>query len=505
MEKENVTVSRGRAVLCVVLCVIFTALTVFQFAHYGARAVYRAELSAAVNAMKAERDAAVAALTEEIRVRDDRIAALTSRAEELAARLVSITGSEEGTAEDCLRLLIAASLAESDKNAGYISTPEKVAEQVEAYMNTYAADALAVAERLLFIDYLYRTNYLGKIDTEEAEDAMTRAYIAAAGDVYGVYYDPEEYEAYRLKMQSNICGIGCIVGRADGGRAIELLHVHSQSAAAAVGLKTGDLVRTVDGVSVEELGYDVATSHISGEAGTSITLGVERNGASLVFTVERKQSEADVVVSRIYEENGVKIGYIRILNFTARTYQSFVAACEAAEKAGAEALVFDLRDNGGGLLTSILDVLDWLLPKGTPLASYEFKNENNARPLYLAESEHALSLPMYVLQNKNTASAAELFCAVLGKNGATLIGTETYGKGTMQTGYLLENGAYVTVSVALYAPGDGENYEGVGVLPTVSASPEGIWAQASVWKLPYEEDVPLKTALAAAAAAKNSD
>ena len=164
-----------------------------------------------------------------------------------------------------------------------------------------------------------------------------------------------------------------------------------------------------------------------------------------------------------------------------------------------------MRDNGGGLLTSILNVLDWLLPKGTPLASYEFKNENNARPMHVAESEHTVSLPMYVLQNGNTASAAELFCSVLGKNGATLIGTETYGKGTMQTGYLLENGAYVTVSVALYAPGDGENYEGVGVLPTVSASPEGIWAQASIWKLPHEQDVPLKTALQKIAEAANSN
>lgn len=499
MEKQTVTVSRGRAILCTVLAVIFTALTVFQFSYHGALSYYRAELAATVNAMKAERDAAVAALTSQLKARDDQIAALTARADALAARLVGITGSEEGTAEDCLRRLIAASLSESDKEAGYIAPPDKVAEQVEAYMNTYAADALAVAERLLFIDYLYRTNYLGEIDAEEAEDAMTRAYIAAAGDVYGVYYSPEEYEEYRLKMQSSVCGIGCIVGRADGGRAIELLHVHSQSAAAAVGLISGDLIRTVDGDSVEAIGYDAATARISGEAGTSVTLGVERNGATLSFTVERKQSEADVVISRTYEENGVKIGYIRILNFTARTYESFVAACETAEKAGAEALIFDLRDNGGGLLTSILDVLDWLLPKGTPLASYDFKNTNNARPLRLAESEHELSLPMYVLQNKNTASAAELFCSVLGKNGATLIGTETYGKGTMQTGYLLENGAYVTVSVALYAPGDGENYEGLGVLPTVSVSPEGIWAQASVWKLPFEEDLPLKAALQKAA------
>lgn len=498
MKNETVTVPRARAVLCLVFCVIFTALTVFQFCYHAALADYRVKLAEATAALKAERDAAVAALHAELDARDDRIAALTSRADELAARLVTLTGAENGTAEDCLRLLLTKALTEQDGKVGSTSSKEKIAEQVEAYLNTYAPTALEAAERLLFIDYLYRTNYTGTIDPAKAEEAMTRAYIEAAGDVYGVYYSPEEYEAYRLTLQSGVCGIGCVVGRADSGRAVELLHVHTKSAAASVGLQTGDLIRAVDGAEVADIGYDEALNRISGKAGSSVTLRIERAGQSLSFTVTRAETEADTVLFRMYEENGKKIGYIRILNFTAKTADRFVEAVEAAEAKGAQALIFDVRDNTGGLLTSIVEVLDYLLPKGTPLASYEFKNQNNSRDMYRAESEHTVDLPLYVLQNGNTASAAELFAAVLGQNGATLIGSRTYGKGTMQTGYRLTDGAYVTVSVALYAPGDGENYEGKGVSPTLTVTPEGIWAQASIWKLPYEQDTPLQTALSLA-------
>ena len=498
MKKLPATVSTARAILCVVLCVVFASLTVFQFCYHGALAEYRVALAQKTAAIKAERDAAVAALNETLAARDTDIAALTLRANGLAARLVSLTGSESGTAEDCLRLLIAAALREQDGKVGSTESEEAIAAQVDAYMNTHASTALEVAEQLLFLDYLYRTNYIGEIDPEHAAEEMARAYAKAAGDVYGVYYDPEEYEAYRRRLNSGVCGIGCVAGRADGGAAVELLHVHSQSPAAAAGLLAGDLIRALDGVSVTELGYDNALDKMSGEAGSQIILTVERGGATLSFTVQRAESDADVVISRTYVENGVKIGYMRIINFTALTYRQLTDAIEAAEDAGAEALVFDVRDNTGGLLSSIINVLNYMLPKGTPIVSYEYKNQNNARPVRYAESEHTVDLPIYVLQNQKTASAAELFSAVLQENGATVIGTDSYGKGTMQTGYQLEDGSYVTVSVALYAPGVGENYEGEGVHPDYAAKPNGIWEQASIWKLPYEQDLALQKALSLA-------
>ena len=512
MKKMSEPVTKARAILCVILCVAFTALTVFQFGYHGALAWYRVELAEKTNEIKNERDETVkdllgqiadkdnqiTNLLAQIDAKDARIAAITARADALAARLVSLTGSETGTAEDCLRLLIASALREQDKKVGTTVNESRIAAQVEAYMNTYAADALAVAEQLLFLDYLYRSNYIGEIDTEVAADAMARAYINAANDIYGVYYNPEEYQEYLRKLNSSVCGIGCIVGTADRDTAIEILYTHSKSSALAAGLRVGDLIRSVNGKTVAELGYTEACSRISGEAGSRVTLTVERGGATLTFTVERVESEADVVIARTYIENGVKIGYIRILNFTALTGTQFANAVRTAEQEGVEAFVFDVRENPGGLLSSILEVLEYILPKDTPLVSYDYKNQNNALSTRYDKTEQAMTKPIYVLQNQTTASAAELFAAVLGDNGATLIGTATFGKGTMQAGYKLTNGSYVTVSVARYAPGLGENYEGVGVLPDVEAMPEGIFRDASIWKLPYEEDVTLQAALSLA-------
>lgn len=489
-----------RAVLCVILCVVFTALTTYQFSYYGAFARYRAELADLTEEMRIEREEAAMEREALTAAHEDTVAALKARADELATRLTALTGSETGTAEDCLRLLLRQSLLRRDGEVGSTSS-DKIEEQVTQYMETHANNALAVAEQLLFIDYLYRNNYVGDTDgltAEELTAALARAYIDAAGDVYAKYYTPEEYLRFRDKMQSRSSGIGTIITMGDDGSSIEILHVHTGSPAEKAGLMAGDLIRRINGRAVDTStteAYEAAAGKIGGEKGSEVTLTLERDGTPFEKTLTRDEVNADTVIYRMIGE----IGYVRILNFTAGTAAQFAVACEELESAGATAFVFDVRDNGGGLLTAIIDVLDYILPAGTPLISYTYKNQNNQRVPCVAETEQALSLPIYVLTNRVTASAAELFCAVLGKNGATLVGETTYGKGTMQTGYLLENGAYITVSVALYAPGAGENYEGLGVLPDHTARPEAAYENVPIWKLPTDKDLALEKALELAA------
>lgn len=494
MERLPKRIPTGRGILCLILCVFFTALTTFQFSYYAAYTNYRVRMAETVQALQAERDAAIAERDAMILAREDTIAGLSERAEALSDRLVALTGAEDGSAEDCLRLLLAASLRRADGIAG--SADEKYIDaQVDAYMERYASDFTAVAEKLLFLDYLYRTNYIGTLDTAALDESLVEAYIAAAGDIYGHYYTEEEYEDFRLSMESAVCGIGTVVGSADGGRAIAILHVHSHSPAATAGLQAGDLIRSLDGQTVESLGYAEACAGIAGEEGSTVTLGIERAGEPFTRTLLRARVTADVVLTRIYTAGSDRIGYLRITEFTAQTDSQFRKACEEMEAAGVSALIFDLRDNGGGLLSSILHTLDYICPAGTPLISYEYRNPNLARETYYAEDPHTLTVPMYVLQNERTASAAELFCACLGQGGATLIGTTTYGKGTMQTGYTLEDGSYITVSVALYAPGTGENYEGHGVEPDYAAYPSEGYEEVSVWQLPASKDGALQTAL----------
>ncbi len=497
MLKKQVSV--GRALLCVALCVIFTALTTYQFSYYYTFARYREDLAEKTAAMQAneyllaQKEADIAQLRAILTESEERVS-------DLVSRLVKLTGSETGTAEDCLRLLVGGSLAKKHGATGV--DREHLNEEVDAYMKTYASDFVAVAERLLFIDYLYRTHYLGDAPTaEDAQEAIVEAYMAAAGDVYAKYYTPEEYAAYRDHLNATLCGVGAATTITEDGSALLILHVHSKSPAKAAGLQKGDLILAVDGQTVASLGHEGALAAISGEADTSVTLEIARGGETLSYTITRAQVESDAVLYRAYTEGGKKIGYIRILSFgTATAAQLEAAYNDLKTKEGIEALVFDVRDNTGGLLSSIIEVLEFILPTGAPIAHYEFRNPYTQLEAEYAKDDRKIDLPMYVLQNGKTASAAELFCAALGRNGAALlVGETTYGKGRMQTGYRLNDGSYIAVTVAAYAPAAGEGYDGVGVEPNHRVTPDAGYENTLIYMLPEEHDAPLRYALTEAA------
>jgi carboxyl-terminal processing protease len=215
------------------------------------------------------------------------------------------------------------------------------------------------------------------------------------------------------------------------------------------------------------------------------------------YTLTREKVNADAVICRSYVENGKKIGYIRLLTFSSDLLRQLKEAYAILQAEGAEALVFDVRDNTGGLLSCIIEVLDFILPKGTPLVSYEYKNPYTQKAVQYAESEHFIDLPMYVLQNGKTASAAELFASVM-QDHATTVGTTTYGKGKMQTGYRLGDGSYVTVTVAYYCKPGGENYDGVGVPAEKEVSPPAEYANVLIYLLPESKDKPLAAVLSMA-------
>lgn len=497
MLKKQVSV--GRALLCVALCVVFTALTTYQFSYYYTFARYREDLAEKTAAMEATEYLLAQKETEIAELRAT-LAASEERVDTLVARLVKLTGSEDGTAEDCLRLLVGGSLAKKHSATGV--PKEHLNEEVDAYMKTYASDYITVAERLLFIDYLYRTHYLGDAPTAaEMQEAVIEGYMAAAGDVYAKYYTPEEYAAYRDHLNSTLCGVGAATTISHDGSALLILHVHSRSPALTAGLQKGDMILSIDGQTVADLGHEGALAAISGEAGTDVTLEIARGTQTLSYTITRAQVESDAVLYRAYTEGGKRIGYIRILTFSAATAAQLKAAyTDLSENEGIEALIFDLRDNTGGLLTSIIEVLEYILPTGAPIVNYEFRNPYTQLEAEYAKDDTAISLPMYVLQNGKTASAAELFCSALQANGvATLIGETTYGKGKMQSGYRMSDGSYIAVTVARYAPAEGEHYDGVGVEPDHTVPPAEGYADTLIYLLPEEHDAPLRYALAHAA------
>lgn len=493
---QNKQVPLGRAILCVVLCAAFAACTTFQFAYYSAYADYRTDLAEQAAALTdteylcKQKDREIAKLRASLEAR-------TREAKDLSKKLVTLTGSAQGgSVDDCLRYLVRAYLTRRHAATGVSS--EYLDQEVDAYMQEHAADYLSMVERLLFVDYLYRTHYLG--DAPEAEDmkeAVIEGYIAAAGDVYANYYTSEEYEAYLDKLNSTLSGIGVVTTSTDDGDAILVLHVHTHSPAKEAGILAGDRIVAVDGSPVAELGYDAALSLIAGEAGSAVTVKVMRDGREQTFTMTRRQVSADAVICRSYSENGRRIGYIRLLTFSSDLPRQLKEAYEILNQEGVEAIIFDVRDNTGGRLSSIIEVLDYILPKGTPLVSYEYENPHMTQDVQYAQSEHSIDLPMYVLQNGKTASAGELFSAVM-TDYATVIGETTYGKGKMQTSFHVGDRSYITVTVANYNPPGKPNYDGVGVPAEIEKNPSAPYADTLIYLLPEEEDIPLKTALSMA-------
>ncbi len=493
---QNKQVPLGRAILCVILCVAFAAITTFQFSYYAAYTDYKKELSELSASMtdtwflyqeEKEKNATLTAA----------LAEKTAEAEALVGKLASLTGKPEGgTAEDCLRHLVRTYLAKSHGSTGVPS--EYLDKEVDAYMQKHAGNFLSIVERLLFVDYLYRTHYAGDApNAEDMQEAILEGYIAAAGDVYAKYYTPEEFEDYRDRLQSVLCGIGIVTTPDESGRFVPVLHVHSHSPAKQAGLQAGDRIIEVNGQSVSKLGHEKAVAAISGKEGTSVTVKVERGIFEYTYTMPREKVNADAVICRSYTENGKKIGYIRLLTFSSDLPRQLKEAYAILQQEGVEALIFDVRDNTGGLLSAIIEVLDFILPKGTPLVTYEYKNPYTQKADKFAETEHYIDLPMYVLQNGKTASAAELFSAVM-QDHATLVGEITYGKGQMQTGYRMEDGSYIAVTVARYAPYGRDNYDGVGVPAEVEENPPADYADVLIYLLPESKDRPLKAALAMA-------
>ncbi len=497
MLKKQVTL--GRTLLCVVLCVIFTALTTYQFSYHYAFSRYRSELAGHVITIN-DKDYLLGVKDTEIATLKASLATANEKVSTLTNRLVALAGKEDATAEECLRHLLREALVRRYDETGV--GREYLDEEIDAYMNAYAADYMGVAERLLFVDYLYRTQYFQETPGADVmQEVILEAYIAAAGDMYANYYTPEEYEAYRGQMTASVCGIGAVTLASADGASIIVLHTHKGSPAALAGLQKEDEIVTVNGTSVATLGYTAALAALMGDAGTDVTFTYRRDGRAYTLTVTRAQIEPEVVMGQTLTENGKKIGYIRITSFNAATAAQLDTVYTALQGEGIEAVVFDLRDNTGGLLTSILEVMEYILPAGCPVVRYEFGNPH--RQIEPSYTEHAdcIDLPMYVLQNGKTASAAELFCAALQLNGAAeLIGETTYGKGQMQTGYRLADGSYITVTVARYAPADGEHYDGVGVTPDHRAATAEGYENTLIYLLPMDRDAQLMYALALAAA-----
>jgi len=308
------------------------------------------------------------------------------------------------------------------------------------------------------VEALVEEHYLFDTDPAVLADGAASGY-ADTLDKYSLYRDQEEYADFVEKNNGSLCGIGITVTQYDSD-SITVLHLLENSPATGL-IKPNDRIIAVEGNPVAEIGYTAAVEMIRGEEETFVDLTILRGEEERTISVQRK----DIVNSGIYAQQYGNIGYIRISAFNNATPPAFEETVNRLRLDGAEALLFDLRGNGGGLLTAVADMLDYLLPEGDLVSSTD--KDGKTTVLYTSDAAY-VDMPMAVLVNEKTASAAELFaCDLQQYDAAIIVGAPTFGKGVMQTTYSLSDGSSLTLTTSYYNPMNGENYNGVGVIPDV--------------------------------------
>ncbi len=349
-------------------------------------------------------------------------------------------------------------------------------------------------EDLYVFNELYNiisTSYMGEFDPDEAMQAALEQYVASLKDPYSIYMTNDLADSFIDGNFGKKVGIGVRIYKLTEMPGMYVYQIISDSPAEKYGVLTGDIITAVDGTAVTDENYNQMVDNVSGTEGTTVTLTVLRGEESLDIPVVRGSFVASSVEYKMLD-SAEGVGYIRILSLASDTALAFKNAVTVLEKQGAKKYVFDVRNNSGGYLSSIIEVLDMLLPEG-PIIRY-----NDASGKETADYSDAATIvnaPMAVLMNGGTASAAELFSSALKDYKlAVLVGETTFGKGVMQTLFTLPNGDTLKLTTSTYSPPFSENYNGIGVIPDIAVSlPEG----KEYYMLSEEEDTQLQAAISA--------
>lgn len=316
-----------------------------------------------------------------------------------------------------------------------------------------------VEAKLNALDSLMDSFYFDDVDEEEAKTNIYKAYLNSFKDKYTVYYNEDEYKTMMESTKGTFYGVGAVCQKSEEG-GIVLVDVYENAPGYAAGLRDGDRIVEVDGVNVTDMDLSAAVALIKGERGTTVNLKAIRGKETLEFTVTRDKVDAVTVE---YEMKEGQIGYIYISQFDDVTTQQFKEAVDDLEKQGMKGLVLDIRDNPGGVLTTVVDMLDYILPDG--LIVYT-EDKYGKRTEYNGKNEHELNIPIAVLVNNNSASASEIFAgAIQDYEKGVIIGTQTFGKGIVQTIRPLTDGSAVKFTIAKYFTPKGQDIHGKGVTP----------------------------------------
>ncbi len=317
-----------------------------------------------------------------------------------------------------------------------------------------------INELRTYMDLYYYKDY----DVKKVKNKMYTGIVEGLGDKYSTYYTKEEYKAFKQESSGEYCGIGTHVTQDPSDKSIKILKVYDDSPASKGGLKEGDVIVKVNNKDVANQELAKVAQRLRGKADTKVSIEVFRASENRNISVEliRKNLELPSVSYQVLNNN---IGYISISEFQDKTDEQFKAAIEALKKQGVQGFIFDVRSNPGGMLTSVVNMLNNILPKGIVVYTKDkYGNKEVAR----SDGKNKLEYPITVLINGDSASASEIFAgAIKDYKYGTIIGEKSFGKGIVQSIFKLENGDAIKITTARYYTPNGHYIHGKGIKPDV--------------------------------------
>ncbi len=336
------------------------------------------------------------------------------------------------------------------------------------------------------IQNLVNKNYFKDVDEAKLTESAMKGYVAGLGDPYSQYHTPEEYKDVLSDLNGNYKGIGITATVMDG--EIVIAVVHKGGPADKAGMKKGDIIIKVDDTEVNGDSYNEAVTLMRGTNDTDdkVKVTVKRGEETLTKDLVREEITTQTVTYEIMKDD---IGYVAVSTFGENTDEDFRVGVNNLINQGAKSLIIDLRDNPGGMLTTVVDMADFLLPEGKILT---IEGKNTPKQEFKSEKGE-INLPIYVLINGSSASASEVLAGALRDHKkATLIGETTFGKGLVQTMFELKNGGALRLTTAQYYTPSGVCIDKTGIKPDVEVKME---LEKSLALYTPEEDIQLQKAI----------
>lgn len=309
------------------------------------------------------------------------------------------------------------------------------------------------------LENLILTSFAGDADKTKIEDAAADAMVNAMGDRWSYYIPAAELPSFLENSENAYVGIGVTVQATDDNSGLMVIAVQPGGPAEEAGVQVGDVIIQVDGESAQDRTVTEISAMIKGEEGTVVSITVLRSGEGITMSMTRKRMETTVASSKLLNEH---VGLVTIQNFDKRCADETIAAIKALLNQGADMLLFDVRNNPGGYVDELTKVLDYLLPEGNLIRTVGTDGSDET----VTSDADCVKVPMAVLVNENTYSAAELFAVDLSEYGvARIFGQKTSGKGFFQQVFQFSDGSAAGISVGRYYTSQGNNLEGIGLTP----------------------------------------